>query len=80
MVEEMADDGMRSLKLCPIGKDECRRLGSLLIEKEFFDIDGIPIMVAINLDEEGELFELDIWKVDFSQVKRFPAVVISGDV
>jgi hypothetical protein len=72
-VEEMHDGGMGSLKF--VASDQkSRNLGKTLIEKEFTDSDGTPITVAINLDENGDLFELDIWKVDFSSVKRFPVV------
>ncbi|VVE84027.1 DUF6984 family protein [Pandoraea sputorum] len=70
-VEEMDDGGMGSLRFCsPDARP--RRLGAQLVEKEFIDSDGIPIMVAVNLDQHGDLYELDIWKVDFSPLKRFP--------
>jgi hypothetical protein len=73
LVEEMDDGGMGSLRfLRSDGKQQ--RLGGLLSEREFADSDGVPVMVAINLDDCGELFELDIWKVDFSPLKRFPVV------
>ncbi|MEM5329391.1 hypothetical protein VSR34_22765 [Paraburkholderia sp. JHI2823] len=70
-VEEMNDGGMGSLRFCA-SDERPRRLGMQLVEKEFIDSDGIPIMVAINLDEHGDLYELDIWKVDFSPLKQFP--------
>jgi hypothetical protein len=43
---------------------ERRRYGSTLAEVEFKDADGTPVSVALMLDEAGDLFELDIWKVD----------------
>jgi hypothetical protein len=70
-VEEMNDGGMGSLRFCA-SDARPRRLGAQLVEKEFIDSDGIPIMVAINLDEHGDLYELDIWKVDFSPLKQLP--------
>ncbi|MEK6383245.1 MAG: hypothetical protein V4797_01480 [Paraburkholderia tropica] len=70
-VEEMNDGGMGSLRFCAPDARH-RRLGVQLAEKEFIDSDGVPIMVAINLDEHGDLYELDIWKVDFSPLKQFP--------
>lgn len=73
-VEEMNDGGMGSLRFCATD-GRPRRLGMQLVEKEFIDSDGIPIMVAINLDEHGDLYELDIWKVDFSPLKQFPKLV-----
>jgi len=74
VVEEMDDGGMGSLRFSQRGASTPRRLGALLAEREFVDSDGVPILVAINLDESGDLFELDIWKVDFSPLRRFPAV------
>lgn len=71
IVEEMNDGGMGSLRFFIPGT-KSRRFSKQLLEKEFVDTDGVPIMVAINLDEQGLLYELDIWKVDFSSLKRFP--------
>jgi hypothetical protein len=73
LVEEMDDGGMGSLRFCARDKRP-RGLGEQLAEREFVDVDGIPITVAINLDDRGELYELDVWKVDFSPLKRFPVV------
>ncbi|MGU7771833.1 DUF6984 family protein [Burkholderia sp. MR1-5-21] len=74
VVEEMNDGGMRGVLFCR-PDDKPRHLGKQLVEKEFVDIDGVPVMVAVNLDDHGELYELDIWKVDFSPLKRFPSVI-----
>lgn len=73
LVEEVNDGGMGSLHFSNSNARPCR-LGEQLVEQEFLDSDGIPVMVAINLDEHGELYELDIWKVDFSPLRRFPTV------
>jgi hypothetical protein len=32
------------------------------------------VSVALNVDQRGELFELDLWKVDFSPLKRIAAL------
>ncbi|WGS47532.1 hypothetical protein LFL97_41105 (plasmid) [Burkholderia sp. JSH-S8] len=74
IVEEMDDGGMGGLLFCR-PDDRPRRFGKKLVEKEFVDVDGVPVMVAVNLDDDGELYELDIWKVDFSPLKRFPSVI-----
>lgn len=72
-VEEMNDGGMGGLRFCA-SDARPRRLGEQLVEREFVDSDGIPVMVVINLDEHGDLYELDMWKVDFSPLKQFPTV------
>jgi hypothetical protein len=72
-VEEMSDGGMGSLRFSP-QDGRPRLLGERLLDAEFADVDGVPIMVRVNLDDCGELYELDIWKVDFSPVVQFPSV------
>jgi hypothetical protein len=70
-VEEMNDGGMCSLRFRST-YNQRRRLGKKIAEAEFTDEDGTLVSAAVNLDENGELFELDIWKVDFSPLKRYP--------
>jgi hypothetical protein len=71
LVEDMKDGGMGSLRFKDADNRE-RRLGKKIAEAEFTDEDGIPVSAVLNLDDNGELFELDIWKVDFSALKRYP--------
>lgn len=42
-------------------------------ELQFDDDDGVPILTSLNIDQDGKLFELDIWKVDYSPVIKYPA-------
>lgn len=71
LVEDMNDGGMRSLRF-QTADNRTRRFGKKIAEAEFTDEDGTLVSAAVNLDEYGELFELDIWKVDFSPLKRYP--------
>lgn len=32
------------------------------------DQDGVDVIATLSLDNYGDLFELDVWKVDFSPV------------
>lgn len=78
-VSDMNDGGMGSL-LFDTTKPH-RRFGRALSEGWFMDTDGFPVLVAIYLDEEDEIFELDSWKVDFSPRRRLPesdAEIVSG--
>jgi hypothetical protein len=71
LVEDMQDGGMGSLRFR--GTDHpAPRFGKQIAEAEFIDEDGVLASAAVNLDETGELFELDIWKVDFSPLRRYP--------
>jgi len=71
-VEEMADGGMGSLSFVRPFSGQ-RRFGKQFQEAMFSDADGVVVSVTINLDQDGFLFELDMWKTDFSPLKRIPA-------
>jgi hypothetical protein len=69
----MNDGGMGSLRLFPGGIDDTSRsFGRELVLAEFPDTDGVPVSVALNLDAQGSLYELDVWKVDFSPLLQWP--------
>jgi len=73
-VIEMNDDGMGSLYFVhPFKTYEQRLMKKCVIEKQFIDSDRTPILVSLNVDDEDLLFELDIWKADFSKVLRYPS-------
>lgn len=71
LVEEMDDGGMGSLRF--VSPKTQRRFGQEIAEATFPDEDNIPVSFAINLDEGGDLYELDVFEADFSLLKRFPA-------
>ena len=72
-VESMNDCGMGSLKFVgPISSQ--RQFGAALVEAEFLDKDDVPVFAVVNLDRKGNLYELDIWKVDFSALIRWPDI------
>jgi len=71
-VSDLSDGGMGSLELLPPGVDATvkRRMGWVAAELEFTDSDGIPVLASLDLDESGRLFELDMFKADFSPLVR----------
>lgn len=69
----LSDGGMGSLRLISGNVIKPNRaFGSKASEIEFVDADGIPVSVALILDKDGEPFELDIFKADFSPVLSIP--------
>ena len=72
-VHPMDNGGMGSLRLFPncLSNDN-RTFGKRVSEYQFFDEDGVAVIVSLNLDSSGDLFELDIWKTDFSALIRIP--------
>ncbi|MDD7888279.1 hypothetical protein [Flavivirga sp. 57AJ16] len=72
-VVDMLDGGMGSLYIVNALKTrEERKMNKAIIEKQFYDVDDVPISVSINIDTDGNLFELDIWRVDFNPIINFP--------
>jgi hypothetical protein len=73
-VAEMDDGGMGSLQLVPNGLENVdRSMGKQVALGEFIDSDEVPVSVALNVDRQGGLYELDIWKVDFSPLLSWPS-------
>ena len=73
LVSPMDDGGMGSLLLFPEGKQrDHRQFGQTVAEYQFRDADGIDVLASLNLDENGDLFEMDIWKTTFDPLLEFP--------
>ncbi|MCY1532316.1 hypothetical protein D9M68_675840 [compost metagenome] len=72
-VEEMDDGGMGSLKVVVEGADN-RVYSKELAKVDLYDIDKVPVFISVNLDCSGNFFELEVFKGDFSPLKRFPLV------
>jgi hypothetical protein len=68
-IEPLSDGGMGSFR---IGAADGRLMGKVASECHFTDSDGVEVLAALNLDQTGALFEVDIWKVDFTPLNRWP--------
>lgn len=72
-VQPMNDGKMGSIKLYPKGSENKKRVfGHQASEYKFIDADGVEVIASLNLDKEGDLFELDIWKTNFAPLIRIP--------
>ncbi len=69
-VVDMQDGGMGSIRFV---QQAPRRYGKTLAERYFVDEDGLPVSITLNVDEQGDLFELDFWKVDFTPLRHYPS-------
>ena len=68
-VVNLSDGGMGSIRF---GELDERRFGEQIAEMTLLDKDGIPVSFALYIDQEGNLFELDVFKSDFSPLKEIP--------
>lgn len=72
---EMDDGGMGSLYLLPDSQlNTNRHFGDEVSKFQFTDDDSVQVIASLNLDDSGNLFELDVWKTDFSRLIRFPSL------
>lgn len=65
----MNDGGMGSLRFAT---DKASRFGSMASETSFEDEDGVYVLASLYLDKQGNLLELDVWKVDYTPLQRWP--------
>ena len=68
--EPMNDGDMGSLRFA--STTEGPNFSTSVAEVTFEDEDGVPVSAALYVDQSGALFELDVWKVDFSPLLRWP--------
>lgn len=71
LVESMHDGNMGSLKLFPNGDIPEYKFGSHVAECWFIDSDGILASGALYLNINDVPFELDMWKVNHSPLKKW---------
>ena len=70
LVKPMDDGGMGGFRIGEIAIP--RKLGCAVAEVQFSDADGIPVTAVLNVDTEGRLYEVDVWKVNFAPLQRWP--------
>lgn len=68
-VDTLDDGAMGSIRF--LSKDEQTR-GKTIVEAEFLDADNVLVFLYLDVDMDGELFELGVFKADFSALKTWP--------
>jgi len=71
----MNDGGMGSIILIPDNLPQQDRFFNAQISDCLLkDIDNMDILISLNIDQNDFLFELDIWKCDYSPVKEITGI------
>jgi len=71
IVRDALDGGMGSIQFLSHHPDS-RILGERIASATFKDEDGVLVTIELNLDQNGDLMEMDFWKFDFSPLKKYP--------
>lgn len=43
-----------------------------IIQANYIDTDGVPVVITLTKCTEGKLLDLDFWKEDFSKLLQYP--------
>jgi hypothetical protein len=71
-VKDMMDGGMGSIRFLSSTGETGRGVGHAAAELWYTDCDDVAVTFCLILDDRGDLYEVDVWKVDFSPLKRYP--------
>ena len=67
----MDDGGMGSILLVADNlSNQERFFKAQIADCILHDVDDVAIIISLNIDQNDCLFELDVWKVDYSPVKK----------
>jgi hypothetical protein len=55
-----------------LGDPEVAPYAGDLIQAKYTDTDGKEVAITLTMDENGQLLDLDFWKVDFSKLITYP--------
>lgn len=55
-----------------LGNPEVSPYAGDLIQAKYMDSDGKEVTITLTMDENGQLLDLDFWKVDFSKLLVYP--------
>jgi hypothetical protein len=69
-VYPMNDGGMGSIRF--VKNDDPYIYQRDLVQANYTDEDDVPVFISLNLNIDDKLFELDIFKGDFSPLKKYP--------
>jgi hypothetical protein len=79
---EMDDGGMGSLRFENLSHSK-RVFGGRIADARYWDDDGVEVLISLIVDQNGDLYELEFAKTDFSALVSFPVpeelVLVSGD-
>lgn len=70
-VRDLKDGNMGSITF-DLGNNQLRI--KQIATAKYLDEDGTLVDIELTIDNNGNLYELDFWKVDFSPLKSYPKI------
>lgn len=69
VVVDLNDGNMGSIRF---KRTENRKYGRDLIQVQYTDSDSQFVYITLTEDDQGDLYELEFWKVDFKPLIKYP--------
>lgn len=67
---ELDDGGMGSITF-DLARQ--RQYGRDLVQVKYTDTDDVDVIITLIADNEGDLYELELWKINFHGLKQYPS-------
>jgi hypothetical protein len=71
LVRDLKDGSMGSISF-DLDNSQLRK--AKIAAAKYLDEDGILVDIELTTDNNGNLYELDFWKIDFSPLKSYPTI------
>jgi hypothetical protein len=68
----LSDGNMGSIQFVDLENRSGRMYSRDLIEASYIDKDGIEVLITLILDNYNNLYELEFWKADYSELLYYP--------
>lgn len=65
--EEVENQGETVIQLSSKGEHAAD-----LVEADYKDADGREVLITLSINQFDDLYDLDMWKSDFSSIQRYP--------
>lgn len=71
MVDDYENAKMGSINFTPPEKSPYQKD---LVQVIYKDIDEVPMVITLTINQNNEILDMDFWKKDFSKLQKYPTL------
>lgn len=71
-VEQLNDGNMGTIRFTHENSPSDRKYQKDLIQVSYVDKDRVTVLITLTMDNYDNLYELEFWKTDFTQLNEYP--------